>query len=178
MGKYSDQTKLAAAKDYCRGYLGLKQVAQRHGINVASLRNWAAAYRVHGAAGVRTRQRKFFSAAFKMAVLHRMHSEKLSHRQVAALFNIRNRDMIGVWERAYEAGGVAALHSHASTRRKAMAKQTGRNSGGKKTEDESRSREELLDELQQLRMENAYLKKLKALAQASRSARGKGPKSC
>jgi transposase len=55
MGKYSDQTKLAVAEDYCRGRLGLKEVARRHGVNVASLRLWAAAYRVHGETGVQTK---------------------------------------------------------------------------------------------------------------------------
>jgi transposase len=49
--------------------------------------------------------------------------------------------------------------------------------GQKDTDDSKRSRQELVDELQQLRMENAYLKKLKALAQAE-SAHDKEPKSC
>jgi transposase len=179
MGKYSDRKKLSAAADYCEGHLGLKAVARRHGVNVASLRLWAAAYRVHGAAGVRTKQRKFYSAEFKLSVLHRMRSESLSHRQVAALFNIRNRDMIGVWQRAYEVGGIAALYPHSAIRRTAMVKQAHTESGLKKPEDETSTRQELIDELQRLRMENAYLKKLKALAQADRQpARGKGPKSC
>jgi transposase len=167
MGKYSDQTKIAAAEDYCRGHLGLKEVARRHGVNVASLRLWAAAYRVHGEAGVQTKQRKFYSAQFKLSVLQRMRSEKLSYRQVAALFNIRNRDMIALWERAYEMGGVAALYPHSSIRRTTMAKQTDTKSGAREPEDETRTRQELLEELHQLRMENAYLKKLKALAQAN-----------
>ena len=179
MGKYSEKTKLAAAEDYCRGHLGLKQVARQHGVNVASLRNWAAAFRVHGAVGVQSRQRRYHSAEFKLAVLRRMESEKLSRRQVAALFGIRNRDMIGVWQQAYESGGVAALHSHWSIRRKAMAKQAESEPEGTNSSDESRTRQELLEELQQLRAENAYLKKLKALAQADQKpARGKGPKPC
>ena len=167
MGIYSDQKKVAAAADYCGGCLGLKQVARRHGVNVASLRLWAAAYRVHGPAGVKTKRRKFYSAQFKLSVLQRMRSEKLSLRQVAALFNIRNRDMIVLWERAYELGGVAALYPHSSIRRTTMAKQTDTKSGAKEPEDETRTRQELLEELHQLRMENAYLKKLKALAQAN-----------
>jgi transposase len=59
MGKYSDQAKSAAAEDYCTGHLGLKQVARLHKVSVASLRLWAAAYRVHGEAGVQTKQRNF-----------------------------------------------------------------------------------------------------------------------
>jgi transposase InsO family protein len=46
VGKYSDQKKIAAAADYCGGHLGLRATARRHGVNVASLRLWAAAYRV------------------------------------------------------------------------------------------------------------------------------------
>jgi transposase len=178
VGKYSNQTKLAATRDYCEGHLGLKQVARRHGVNVASLRLWAAAYRIHGAAGVKTKQRKYYAAEFKLAVLRRMQDENLSHRQVAALFNIRNRDMIALWQQAYEAAGVAALSPHSSIRRVAMAKQSDPEPGGADPEDEKRARHELLEELRQLRMENAYLKKLKALAQTAQNpARDKKPKS-
>jgi len=176
MERYTDRTKLAATKDYCEGHLGLKQVARRHGVNVASLRLWAAAYRIHGAAGVKAKQRKYYTAEFKLAVLRRMQDDNLSHRQVAALFNIRNRDMIALWEQAYSGGGIAALSPHSSVRRIAMAKQA--DPGGGDPDDEKRNREELLEELRQLRMENAYLKKLKALAQAAQhTARDKKPKS-
>lgn len=179
MGRYSDQAKIAAAEDYCRGHLGLKQVARRHRVNVASLRLWAAAYRVHGAVGVRTKLRKFYSAQFKLSVLQRMRSEELSYRQAAALFNIRNRDMIGSWQRAYEMGGLAALYPPSRTRRAAMAKQADTKADADEAEDEARTRQELLDELRQLRTENAYLKKLEALAQANqRPAHDKEPKPC
>jgi transposase len=177
MGKYSDREKLAAAKDYCSGHQGLRQVAHRHGVNVASLRKWAAAYRVHGAKGVRDRERKYFSADFKLKVLGRMRREMLSYRQVAALFDIRNRDIIAVWERAYAEGGVAALQPHWLKRRSVMEKQTDQKSAGEDPDEASRTRQELLEELQQLRAENAYLKKLKALTHPDqRTAHGKKPK--
>jgi len=178
MGKYSDRAKVAAAEDYCRGDLGLRQVARRHGVNVASLRLWAAAYRIHGAAGVRTKSRKFYSAGFKLSVLQRMRSERLSQRQTAALFNVRRHDMIGLWQRAYESGGVAALHRTAEFRCKAMVEKSKDEPAGRKRTDDKRTRQELLDEIEQLRMENAYLKKLKALAQAAEPARDTEPKSC
>jgi transposase len=178
MGIYTDAKKVKAAADYCRGQLGLRQVARRHGVNVASLRLWVAAYRAHGAAGVRTKQRKYYTAEFKLTVLQRMRSEMLSHRQAAALFDVRNRDMIGVWKRAYEVGGFAALRSYGRGRHSTMARQTDSRSA-RKPEDDARSREELLEEVQRLRMENAYLKKLKALAQQEdQPARDEGPKSC
>jgi transposase len=178
MGKYSDRTKIAAAEDYCRGHLGLREVAKGHGVNVASLRLWAAAYRIHGAAGVRTKRRKFYSAEFKLSVLQRMRIERLSRRQAAALFNVRRHDMIGVWQRAYESGGVAALHRAAEFRCKAMVKKSKDEPADSKKTDDKRTRQELLEELRRLRMENAYLKKLKALAQAQEPAHDTEPKSC
>ena len=176
MGKYSDQTKVAAARDYCRGHLGLREVARRHGVNVASLRQWAGVYRVHGIAGLQSRQRKAYSVEFKLSVLRRMRSERLSGRQAAALFNIPRHDMIGLWQRAYDEGGIAALYPLRSIRHLVMKKQADKQSKAKRPPpvDEARTREDLLDELQQLRMENAYLKKLEALAQANQqSPRGK-----
>ncbi|VWD46723.1 putative transposase [Burkholderia contaminans] len=100
MGKYTDQAKLAAARDYCSGESGLKAVAQRHGVNVSSLRQWIAGYRAHGEEGVRTKKRAptNFSVEFKLSVLKRMHEEGLSQRQTAALFNIRRFNVIGEWE--------------------------------------------------------------------------------
>jgi transposase len=175
MAKYSNRQKIGAARDYCSGQLGLRQVAQRHGVNVASLRLWAAAYRLHGAKGVVAKERKFYNADFKLSVLQRMHSEKLSCRQAAALFNIRRHDMIGAWKRAYEAGGVVALYPGAQT---AVMSKESKPSSAEKLSDETRTREELINELNQLRMENAYLKKLKALAPADEPACDKEPKSC
>lgn len=86
--------------------------------------------------------------------------------------------MIVLWQRAYEIGGVAALYPHSSIRHRAMAKQADGEPDAGDPEDEKRTRQELLDELRQLRVENAYLKKLKALVQpAQQPPRDKKPKS-
>jgi transposase len=165
MGKYSDEQKVAAAADYCQGQQGIREVARRHGVHMDALRQWAAAYRVHGAVGVQTKERKRYSAQFKLSVVRCMRAEKLSGRQVAALFGVRNLAMIGQWQRAYAIGGVAALQPHTGIRHTTMAKHSDVELEAREAEDEARSRQELLEELRQLRMENAYLKKLKALAQ-------------
>jgi transposase len=72
LGKYTEQAKLAAADDYCTGQLGLKVVAQHHGVNVTSLRKWAALYRTHGAAGVLEKRRSPYSVEFKLKALQYM----------------------------------------------------------------------------------------------------------
>lgn len=176
MGKYKEQQKLSAVEDYCRGQAGLRAVAQRHGIDVSSLRKWVAAYRAHGAAAMQEKHRAPYDAEFKLVVLQRMRADDLSYRQVAALFDIRNFNIIGDWARAYDSGGLAALTPY-FTRRKTMTKQLPSEPEGKLRADEQRTRQELLDELNYLRMENAYLKKRDALAQASIAPRKKR-KSC
>ncbi|KAF3997938.1 transposase [Glaciimonas immobilis] len=47
MGKYSEQLKLAVIEDYCSDQSGLTDTAQRHGVDVSSLRKCVAAYRVY-----------------------------------------------------------------------------------------------------------------------------------
>lgn len=168
MGKYTDQAKLAAVRDYCSGEAGLKAVAQRHSVNVSSLRQWIAGYRAHGEEGVRTKKRvpTNFSAEFKLSVLKRMREEGLSQRQTAALFNIRRFNVIGEWEDKFNQGGPKALGRVPRERRKTMSKASS-DQAKQPNSDHDRSRQDLIDELKSLRMENAYLKKLEALVRAN-----------
>lgn len=179
MGKYKEQTKLAAAKDYCSGHLSLRAVAKLHAVDVASLRQWVAAYKAHGESGLRPKPKKCYSTAFKLSVLTRVREDGLSYRQAAALFDIRRFDVIGNWERQYSRGGAEALSfgSHGSHNKK--MKKPDPNATPAPSRDAERSREELLDELNYLCLENAYLKKLDASVRASkRQAHESERKSC
>lgn len=167
MNKYTEETNLAVVKDYCSGTAGLKVVARRHDVDVSSLRKWVAGYRSHGAAGVREKERAAYSVKFKLSVLRRMRDEGLSYRQAAALFDIRNFNIIATWEQNYDQGGLDALSPYASLRRKKMKKQLIKEPPRQSQDDDRRTREELINELSNLRMENAYLKKLNALAQTT-----------
>ncbi|MFM0414771.1 transposase [Paraburkholderia aromaticivorans] len=94
MGKYSKETKLAVVKDYCSGTAGLKFVARLHDVDVTSLRKWVAGYRSHGAAGAKEKARATYSLKFKLSVLRRIRDEGLSYRKTAALFDIRNFNIV------------------------------------------------------------------------------------
>jgi transposase len=97
-----------------------------------------------------------------------MWENELSFGQTAAAFNIRNHSAVGVWERSYREGGFDALLPRPRGRPKQMPAPTTKPEPS--PDDEKRTREELLAELNQLRMENAYLKKLRALVQAKQKA--------
>ncbi|WP_153018071.1 transposase, partial [Pseudomonas amygdali] len=52
MGRYTEQAKLAAVQEYCAGKAGLRDVAHRHDVDFSCLRQWVAAYQIHGVAGL------------------------------------------------------------------------------------------------------------------------------
>lgn len=170
--RYTEKQRLEVVRDYLSGTGGQKEVAQRHGVEPTSLRNWVAAYREHGIAGIAPRpKRPRYPADFKLMVLKRIKDESLSRRQAAAIFGIRKTDLITRWQRLYDSGGPNALVARPS---QSTAMPTSNKPPPRPPKAKAKTREELLDEVQRLQAENAYLKKLKALVQSkSRSARGR-----
>ena len=156
------------------GHDGLIRVAARLGVAVSSLHRWAAVYRSHSASGLaRKKSGTRYSAKFKLKVVRKIEREGLSDRQAAALFNVRNFNAVRDGKLQYDGVSVHSL-SPRTVRNKPVVKDRPPSS-------EHCSREELLDEVHQLRMENAYLylKKLDALVQANaKAARQKTRKSC
>ena len=93
---------------------------------------------------------KRYTPEFKIKVVETMHREKLSYRETARQFDISN-SRVTAWERIYLEEGADGLYAERRGR-----KSTGRHPKIKKEED-------LIAEVQRLRAENAYLKKLNAL---------------
>jgi transposase len=93
-----------------------------------------------------------------------MWDNQLSMLQTAVKLDIRDHGMVGRWEHAYQDGGVEALAPHPKGQFKPMA--TPASEPDRPPDDDKRTRKQLLDEIQQLRMELAYTKKLQALVQA------------
>jgi len=176
MSKYTEQFKHKVVQDYLSGGGGARALSQRHGMASRSLvERWVTAYRLHGDAGLSKKQRSRYDADFKLSVLQHMWENRLSRTQTAAKFDIRRHSTVGDWERAYRAGGVEALTPAPTRRVKKIPIPT--TTPTVPAGEDTRSREELLAELEYLRMENAVLKKLKALAQARQnSATPKKPK--
>ena len=93
---------------------------------------------------------KRYTPEFKIKVVETMHREKLSYSETARQFDISN-SRVTAWERIYLEEGAEGLYAERRGR-----KSTGRPPKIKKEED-------LIAEVQRLRAENAYLKKLNAL---------------
>jgi transposase len=165
--KYTEQFKLAAIERYLKGTEGYKLVARECGIAAAVLRRWVLWYRTHGMAGL-TPKKGQYSAEFKLSVLRHMWDNALSHTQAAAAFNVRNTQLVGNWERRYQDGGALML----TRTRKLLppAMQAPPSKPAPSADDDKRSRDDLLKEIEHLQMEVAYLKKVDALLQARQNS--------
>nr|WP_240979139.1 IS3 family transposase [Pseudomonas putida] len=156
MSKYSDQFKLTAVQAYLEGGEGFRTVARRFAVDFSLLRRWFSVFQKHGQFSLRkTGQR--YSTAYKRSVLEYMHKHQLSLRQTAAHFGLGQSSQIGIWARQHYSG---SLDLPAPKRRKPAAMSKKPYPIKPTTSDDTdKSRDQLLAELEWLRMENAYLKK-------------------
>ena len=96
---------------------------------------------------------KRYTPEFKIKVVETMYREKLSYRETARQFDIRDHDRVAAWERIYLEEGAEGLY----------IERRGRKSTGRPPKIKKEVEEDLIAEVQRLRAENAYLKKLNAL---------------
>lgn len=159
MTKYSEQFKLAVVQEYLSGAGGYQTVARQYGLDFAMLRRWVKWFVSHGMDGLKKKPAQY-TAQFKLSVLQAIWDTTLSYRQACAQFNIRNPGILATWERAYACHGMDGLQPRPRGRPTTMTTPTDK--PVTPAQDDKRTREELLAELNDLRMENAYLKKLRA----------------
>ena len=96
---------------------------------------------------------KRYTPEFKIKVVETMQNEKLSYREAARQFDISDDHRVSSWERIYLEEGKEGLY----------IERRGRKSTGRPTKMKKEVEEDLISEVQRLRAENAYLKKLNAL---------------
>lgn len=173
MFKHPEKFQLMVVEDYLGGTSGFKEVAKRHQIAAPMVRKWVALFQQHGIDGLK-RKVSQYDAAFKLKVLQYMWDNSLSYAKAAAVFNIRNATSVGTWDRRFRDEGLAAL---ARPSNKELAKVTSTDNQDTKDDapesGKTLTMKEVLAENQQLRMEVAVLKKLKALALAREAASAK-----
>ena len=96
---------------------------------------------------------KRYTGEFKQMVVETMMKEKLSYKETARQFEIPCDKRVADWERIYLMEGSEGLY----------IERRGRGSKGRPSKLPKNVEEDLLKEVQRLRAENAYLKKLQAL---------------
>ncbi len=163
MAKHSQEFKQQVVEHYLSGTVGYKSVARIFGIDHSTVSKWIAAFNQQGSDGLSIKTTKnVYSLDFKLDVVHAVVGDGLSLREAQQRFCLREKIMVQRWLRLYESGGIDALQPKPKGRVKQMPKQPQSNSV---TADLDKTHAELLKELEYLRAENAFLKKLDALIQ-------------
>lgn len=161
MAKFTAEQKITGVKEYLSGSEGQRIIANRIGVDISVLRNWIKQYELHGEDAFVKRYTNY-SAQYKLDVLNYMNDNGTSINETAAIFNIPSPSRVYQWLKSYEVGGVDALISKKKGR-SLMKKENQKLT--KKGDSKEGTVEALQEELERLRMENAYLKKLNALVQ-------------
>lgn len=157
--KYNYELHLKAVKLVPEGGLSVREVGCRLGCGRSQVHLWVRLFERHGLAGLNLRHGNY-STEFKLSVLKHMHQNHLSLLETAVHFGIPGPFVIRQWERLYQNQGTEGLRRKPQRRRPATSKSKPNEVNPKAT-----PHEELLKELEYLRAENAYLKKLQALVE-------------
>lgn len=160
MGKFSFEDKIKAVQDYLEGKESFRDIGKRIGIDHKSIASWVALYNEHGPDGLILRYTNY-SAEFKIDVLNYMNEKGTSLLDTAAIFKIPSPSTILQWKKVLEEQGIDAL----TLKKRGLPSM---NKSTKKKQPVEGSQEVLLAEIDRLKMENAYLKKLNALVQEER----------
>ena len=155
--KYSDEFRLKVVLEYLSGQSGgFGTIANRYGIHHSIVKKWVHKYELHGTEGL-FKAPGSYSGEFKIYVVEYMHAKNMSLKETSHYFCIPSDTTVAKWERIYYEEGPDAL----------LEDRRGRKNMGKKNISKPKKNvnenEDLLAEVQRLRMENEYLKKLNAL---------------
>ena len=160
MSKYSEEFKLKVVNYYLNNHYGWGYVAKQFDIPAwTTVRKWVRKYEEHGTKGLMKNQKASYSGEFKQNVVEYMHNNHLSLQETAIHFNLAGDWIVSKWERIYYEEGPQGLYINKRGKKKNMNSKPGKKKLSKDVE------EDLIAEVQRLRMENAYLKKLQALVQ-------------
>lgn len=151
MAKYAPEYKLEIVKKVLEDGKTFGDVAREYQLNKADIQKWTAAYNLHGMAGLERKNNKY-TGEFKQQVIEDMHTNKMSLRQAGAKYNLEH-PVISKWERIYLEEGPLGLFND----------QRRHGNNGRPRQLPKQVEEDLLTEVQRLRAENDYLKKLNAL---------------
>ena len=159
MSKYSVELKLEVVKYCVEKYHSYAETAKYFNIrDKKAVSKWVKLYKEFGIKGLMKKSQKY-DGAFKKNVIEYMHQNHLSLRETAIKFNLGSHTTIGKWEQIYYEEGEQALFEEPKWGKIKMSIKPNKQKKSKDTE------ETLEEEVERLRMENEYLKKLNALVQ-------------
>lgn len=167
MVKYTEEFKLKLVGDYLDGHLSYVSLAKKYDIpSPTSIKDWVRAYKSQGMEGLKRKKkmhkkkkREAYSVQFKLDVVQFVLETGASFPKAADQFKLNNPSLVFSWLKAFREEGIEGLKPKLRGR-PSMSK---KHNQAKRNEANNLTREqELKREIELLRLENAYLKKLKA----------------
>lgn len=169
--KYSLKEKLAIVISISRGQQSRRSAAKQLGTNPITVSRWVNLYKHHGKPGLELRYGSY-GGPFKVEVILYMLKNHLSLVQTAAHFGIPQDYTVGRWFNTYKSHGTAGLLKETRGRKSiSMSKKGAKKIKLSPTDPATRKFASLEEEVEYLRAENAFLKKLDALIQEEEAAR-------
>jgi transposase len=152
-----NEEKIKAVNRYLEGKEGYSSIAKKIGVHKKIVQYWIRRYEFHGEKAF-SKSYTNYSLEYKLDVLKYKNENGTSIFETASIFNLPSDSTLRQWQNLLESHGVDALKSKKKGRL-SIKKDT------KKSIPIEGSPEPLQAEVERLRMENAYLKKLNALVQ-------------
>lgn len=156
--KYGTDFKKSIVSKIIKGSISIKSASKEFSIPLQTVKEWLSTYRMHGLEGF-TSVRSNYSANFKLEVIVKMRGKQLSLKETCIRFRIPNRNTLKKWIAIYDREGITGLSIERRGRSITMPA---------KSKKPLTKEEQLLEELADLKAENAYLKKLHALVQSEK----------
>ena len=160
MSKYDLDLKKQVVEFYLNNNYGYRLTAKHFGLCKSTVRKWIRNYLENGAYGLISNEKASYDGNYKLNVLEYMYKNNLSAEKTANIFNLAGADRVIKWEQIYNNEGLEGLQKHNRGRPKTMNKEK-----NKKSKNDNNKNKDLEKEIEILRAENAYLKKLNALVQ-------------
>lgn len=162
LAKYTGKFKSKIAKEYLEGKLSYRSLAEKYEIPTTTLRGWVRIYKHFGEKQlvVKNKDQEIYSVQFKQDVLSFMKSTGASASDTALQFGIKNPSMLSRWRKSFQEG-----KSEAQNNQRELLPMPDKSKKQKKkpiNNKETATFKQLERENELLRLEVAYLKKLRA----------------
>lgn len=166
MVKFDLDFKLKVIEQYLAGASSPTLAHQYHIANRTTVLLWVKRFKHYGVKGLNSRViHPKYTREFKVEVLNWMQKQNASLTETALNFDISAPSTVWQWQRAFQSDGISGLLTN-SERNMEMSKNSTKKQSSKPAVKEPRPQEirDLEERITRLEIENAYLKKLDALA--------------
>lgn len=163
--KHSGEFKCSVVSHYLETGNGYILTTRHFGINRTQVRDWVRLFKSQGYEGLLQRQPSIHrTLAFKRLVVETLINESLSLPQASVRFDDINPSTILQWKRLYERGLLDGPKETLAISKKVYRPDLSK-------PDSEKTPEEMVRELQYMRAEVAFLKKLKELEERERQVK-------